>query len=204
MSKQRSGIIEEWSNLGDNLIKWFESKTTTKRKTLKILIMLSLIMVIVETISAITGLVMLYLPRLTAIIVILCIAIPLIILLFTPFLFLIETISSKIAIRIWIAGIAMAAILFIIGSGLFWFGGEGTIKIPLLVRKLFFGPKTRFPLGWLQDIALDSNGRLYAAITSYNRTRFMIVQETFKEDGLLNLPLKRFMSGLKMRIYICS
>jgi hypothetical protein len=169
METTNVGIVKRWGSFGDRLINWYQSETSKKKKIVKTLIMIILLMIIMETNVAFMGLIMLTLPRLMALITITCIAVPLAILLFTPFVCIMEAISDKMAIRIWTVGAAMAFILLIIGGGLFWFGGKGTTRIPLLVRKMFFGSETRFPLAWLEDIAIDSNGKIYTALTSYNR-----------------------------------
>ena len=183
----------------ENLKNWYESGKATKTRVFKTAIMLAAIILVVETHSAIIGLIMLHLPRLTALVVLICAVAPVVVILLTPVLLVIElatTVSEKIKTfnaGLWITALMLSLLLWIINFGLWWFGGIGLTRIPLLIRTLFHQSTTQFPLGELSGIAVDAKGNVYLASPAYERIQVYTNQGKFSRgcfvDVLVSCPI---------------
>jgi len=147
--------------------------------------MLSAIILVIETYSDVIGLIMLHLPRLTAFVVLICTVAPAVVILLTPVLLVIELASKgrqrikRVNAGLWITALILSLLLWIINFGLWWFGGIGLTRIPLLMRTLFHRSTTQFPLGELSGIEVDSKGNVYLASPDYERIQVYTNQGKF-------------------------
>lgn len=183
-------VVATLNRLGkapDNLKRWYESGTSIRNRVFKTAIMLALIILVIETHSAVIGLIMLHIPKLTASIVLISAVFPGIIILLTPILLVIELackFSQKIErfnAGLWITALFLSLLLWIISFGLWWFGGIGLTRIPLLMRTLFHHSTTQFPLGDLGGIAVDDEGNVYLASIAYERIQVYNSQGEFSK-----------------------
>jgi len=175
MLEKLLSLPNRFGNLAESLKKWYENTPDNRTRIIKSAIMICGIIVLIETLSAATGLIMLYLPRLTSSIIVACLFIPLVVILATPCLLLLER-KCKVGVKIkrfnaniWTISMFLSLLLFGINFGIGWFGGKGLTKIPFMIRRLFHTTKTQFPFGGLGGIAVDNENRIYLALHAYER-----------------------------------
>jgi hypothetical protein len=152
-------IAKRWGDFGDKVIKWYNSGKSRFSKYLIIMCVLFLAFSILFTIS---GLMMLYLPRLCTFLILIFVLISFGIT--VPCLFL-----KKINAGVWVMTMLLSFSLLLIGVGLLGFGSQVSKVMMQSTRRFLFSEKVQFPLTNLSGIAIDNDGRIYLAIQAYDR-----------------------------------
>jgi len=148
----------------DRLIKvednWYNSRTKAARN-IKILFAFCVLILFVAIAATFFTLIFLYLPRLSAYIILTCMGVPLIVI-------VVALLVQKINAGVWITAKAMSVLLAFFCFWLWIFvSGIGTEMD--YIRMRLFSSQTQFSLGHLSGIAVDDESRIYLAVQTYSR-----------------------------------
>jgi hypothetical protein len=171
MTTTPSTIARRWDNFGQKLNNWFKSGPCLTRVP-KMLIGALVLILIIETAASICGLIMLFLPRLTCLLILTSLTVPLVVIICTPLLLIIATIWPSIGKaneQIWKTAIVPWAFLLFFSGFLGFFDGSGPIGIQRYIRSKFLSTDTQFPISDPDGFAVDSKDRIYLAISTYAR-----------------------------------
>jgi hypothetical protein len=183
--------LAAWGKLGQKLINYVDAAKSLKGKLLKILVLLFGLALLWAILCNVFGFFMLYLPRLSAILIIAGLAIPFTVIVLSIVLPFIEIMLSgvslkRICIGAWITAVIFSILVTIFSLGLFIFGIGGLSNLPKRLRANLISSKIQFPLSHLNGIAIDRNGRIYLAIQGYSRIQVYTNQGDFSKGWFIN------------------
>lgn len=112
------------------------------------------------------GFTMLNFPRFFSFLILAFFIISIVTLILTPFL-IEDLVPKRISDEVLVTSFLFSILVTIVLFYLWWFGGMGLM--PKSTQTRFFPPKTQFPLGDLNGIAVDKKGHLYLCILGYSR-----------------------------------
>jgi hypothetical protein len=125
-----------------------------------------------NSLCAVSGLVLIYLPRLCGALIGVCIVIP-------ACTILLRLLGTRLNPALHQTAPFLSVLLALAGMGLFGFGGLVSMVMPQSMRTWMFPSHERFPIAELEGIAVDDKGHVYLAIQSYGRIQVYDAQGKF-------------------------
>jgi hypothetical protein len=138
----------------------------------KTLIGVLALLVFVEVGATICGLSMLYLPRFTGFLVLICLTVPFTVVVLTPLLLVVQVIwpfLKKVNEQIWLTAILLSGLLAVVSVFLGFFDTSGPIGIQGSIRSRLLSADAQFPISNPSGFAVDRQGRVYLALPAYSR-----------------------------------
>ncbi len=188
MKRTLMAITKRWDNFGRKISNWLTSGDCLSRvfKTIPALIGL---IIFVEVFSTLFGLSMLFLPKLTSMLLTICILFSFAGILFTPIMLITGAIwqfCKKLNESIWLLAITASVFLTVFFGLLGFFDGHGFLGIQRAISSKFITNSTRFPISDPQGFAVDSKGNIYLAISHYPRVQVYNKEGDFQRGWFIN------------------
>ena len=172
-----------------NCLRWFESLDDKGGcgRLIQILIALCGFILLIIILPNVSGLMVLFFPRISTFLILTCIAVAFCIVVLTPFLLITDgIILKKISEEVWLTGLISSIFLTVFAIGLFMFAGvaQDTLLVPMPTRRFF--SERQFPLGNLGGITVDSKNRIYLTVETYDRVQVYSSQGDFLKGWFVN------------------
>ena len=174
MSEKMLNTKKLWDKYVGTFVKWVLEEKSFIYRLPKMLIALALLFVVANTLGLMVGLGTMYLPLISTFLILACLIVP-------PILLLSVVVIPKISSKILLIALTLSVLLCLIMFGTGMFSGLVAMDLSEPARKSLFPNNTRFPLGNLGGIAVDSDYSVYLAVQGYSR-----IQKYNNEGEFLN------------------
>ena len=172
-------MAKRCDELVNRLKNWYNSLDSLLVALLVLAVVIGVLILFVTIFSTVFGIIMLYLPRLFACIILTCFVVSLAIIIAGLFL-------QRINAGVWLFGMFLSVLFMIAVGALFAFGGVGVKNLPQSINTHLFPNKVQFPISIPGGIAVDEHGRIYIAIQGYSRIQVYDKKGNFLKGWFVN------------------
>ncbi len=145
----------------ERLVEWHKSSKTFLGGLVRGIPIL-LFLVLIAALIGIFGLILFYLSKLSALLILLCILLPPIIITYSRFS------GNQINGKVWKTSNFLSALLILFAMG-FWMFSAVIGWLPAKARDFLLPYRIQFPLSYVESMAVDNNGKVFLAIPFYQR-----------------------------------
>ena len=155
----------------ERLVAWHKSSKTPLESVIRAIPIILFLVLAVGIVSSL-GIISVHISEISAAVILACALVPVCMVTYSLFL------PKHLNETLWKVSTVSAVVLFLMGAGSF-LTNWGTEFMPIGVRAFLYPVTTEFPLGDVDGIALDADGRIYLAVPVYQRVQVYDNEGTF-------------------------